>query len=260
MYLTLLKIKLKNITAYKFNNFFNIASYFFSFIIFMFLWNTIFKDTDNVAGYSHRMIITYYAFSIILSRIYLPVEFVNIGNDIRTGELSNFLIKPVSYCMYYMTSFISFVLFNIIFLIILSPFLIIFFGDYINISVQNIYFLILILFINVFLTFFISYFFSLISFWTEQTGGIFSVLFFIYPFFAGTFLPLELFPENIQNIFYKTPLPYLVYYPLTIINGKASQSSILTALQVILIWLFIFWTGSIILYKKGIKKYSGYGI
>src|SRR5688572_27144294 len=117
-YWQIFKISFEQEFAYKVSfimwRFRNVLQIFVAF----FLWDKIFTDPGTVVfGYDRSRILTY-VFAIILVRaLVLSARAIDVSNDIAQGELSNYLVKPISYFKYWFTRDISSKALNISFAI-----------------------------------------------------------------------------------------------------------------------------------------------
>jgi len=77
------------------------------FLVF-FLWDTVFSDPKRVVfGYDREKILTYVFAILIVKAFVLSARAVDVAGDIARGDLTNYLLKPVSYFKYWFTRDIS---------------------------------------------------------------------------------------------------------------------------------------------------------
>ena len=107
------------------------------------------------------------------------------------------------------------------------------------------------------LRFLIQYDFGLLCFWTERASAIEQLWFLCYIFLSGIIAPLEVFPPLVRDIVMFTPFPYMVYFPATILVGKAVN--IWQGIGVMTVWMGLAFVVNRWLWRKGIKQYSGMG-
>ena len=77
------------------------------FLVF-FLWDSIFSDPGRTLfGYDRSKILTY-VFGILIVRAFvLSARAADVAGEIANGDLSNYLLKPVSYFKYWLTRDLS---------------------------------------------------------------------------------------------------------------------------------------------------------
>ncbi|MFV1916944.1 MAG: ABC transporter permease, partial [Patescibacteria group bacterium] len=185
------------------------------FLVF-FLWDTVFFDSGReVFGYDRTKILTY-VFGLLLVRAFvLSARTVEVAGEISSGDLSNYLLKPLSYFRYWLTRDISSKALNltfalaegsILFLILKPPFFL-----------QTNFFLIIgfliALVIAMFIYFVLLFITSSVPFWIPEAGwGVhFLVTVVIIEFLSGALFPLDILPSVIQDFLNLTPFPYLIF-------------------------------------------------
>jgi ABC-2 type transport system permease protein len=107
------------------------------------------------------------------------------------------------------------------------------------------------------LRFLIQYTFAMFAFWTERASAIDNFWMLFQLFLSGLIAPLEVFPENIRNIVLCTPFPYLIDFPASLLIGNPTD--IWRGFSMMLGWTLLFLGLNRILWRAGLKRYSGMG-
>lgn len=107
------------------------------------------------------------------------------------------------------------------------------------------------------LRFIMQYTFAMCAFWTERATAIEQFWYLFYLFLSGMVAPLDLFPEGVQAIVQWTPFPYLIYFPASLLMGRAVD--IVQGFMVMLSWCLFWLIANRWLWRKGLKHYSGMG-
>ncbi len=107
------------------------------------------------------------------------------------------------------------------------------------------------------LRFVIQYTFAMFAFWTERASSLQNFWLLFYLFLSGVIAPLEVFPENIRQIVLLTPFPYLINFPASILVGLPTD--IPRGFLSIIGWFLLFLGLNRIMWRKGLKHYSGMG-
>lgn len=107
------------------------------------------------------------------------------------------------------------------------------------------------------LRFVIQYTYALFAFWSERASALenFWLLFFL--FLSGMIAPLNVFPEPIRTIVLFTPFPYLIDFPASILVGLPVD--IVRGFLSMVGWILIFLGANRLLWRAGLKRYSGMG-
>lgn len=105
--------------------------------------------------------------------------------------------------------------------------------------------------------FVMQYTFALLAFWVERAGAIEQLTYVPYLFLAGMVAPLEMFPPGVRAIAEYTPYPYLLYFPASLLIGR--PVNVAHGFGMLAIWLVIFFVLNRLLWRMGLKHYSGMG-
>lgn len=107
------------------------------------------------------------------------------------------------------------------------------------------------------LRFLIQYTFALFAFWTERASALESFWFLFFLFFSGMIAPLNVFPETVRKIVLFTPFPYLIDFPTSLLVGLPVD--VTRGFLSMVGWILIFLGANRLLWRAGLKRYSGMG-
>jgi len=107
------------------------------------------------------------------------------------------------------------------------------------------------------LRFIIQYTFAMLAFWTERASALENFWLLFYLFLSGLIAPLEVFPEPVRKIVMFTPFPYLVDFPASILVGLPTD--VWQGFFSMVGWTLIFLGANRLLWRAGLKRYSGMG-
>lgn len=227
------------------------------------LWQAIFRQNQQPFGYDFGILMTYLVGSSLLRSLVLSNKSLEAQTEIATGDLSNYLLKPINYFAYWFSRDISDKLLNgifsvleiTLFMVIIKPPLFIQTNP-----VQLISFLLSGL-IAVILYFFLSFIISLSTFWySEARGWPQRFLFYtILEFMSGSLFPLDILPDWAYRFLMALPTSYLIFTPMQIYLGQLTGSELINTLAVSVIWAVIVSGLTYFLWKKGIKHYQAFG-
>lgn len=206
----------------------------------MILFWTLATKTNHNAAWSMRSLNSYYLVLIIAVAMLTSHIEEDVGDiDIKQGELVRYLMKPFSY---YWIKFFEEIPYRIlqgfygIVLFFISTSL---FSDFFQNSLNiNIIFFGL---ISALLAFFISFTFKMIvgytAFWFTDNRAVTEAIFILTIIFAGQVIPLDLFPNKLNEIVILLPFASMIYYPVIIFLGKLTFLEILRAVSIQIFWL-----------------------
>lgn len=205
-----------------------------------FLWDAIFRNNQILFGYSRDKILTYVFLTLILRSIILSVRSIDVGGEISDGRLSNYLLKPVNYHVYWFTRDLADKILNIIFSVFeifilyyllkppiffqTDPLVLIGFGVAIILAIV--------------LNFVLGTITSYTTFWTPgNTWGFWFVYLVIQELLSGLMFPIDILPKVVYKFFMLLPFPYLLYFPANVYLGKITGRDLWQGLIIISLWI-----------------------
>ncbi len=224
------------------------------------LWSSIYatNSAESIKGYTLSQMIEY-QFWILIFELFVRSHFFsrNISEDIRLGRISVFLLYPFGFFNYQLSLFFSDKLIQF-FIGIFSFFVVVTFG-WIDIPSVGILFRagVFIFMVSAF-WFFAQLLVGFMAFWLEETWSINISIRFISAFLSGFIVPLDMYPEIISKILLWTPFPYLIYIPVRILMGESID--VVFSLFILFIWILILFVCIQLVWRKGLKLYTGAGI
>lgn len=233
------------------------------FLVF-FLWDTVFAQPDRVVfGYDRARILTYVFGLLIVRAFVLSARAADVAGEISRGELSNYLLKPMSYFKYYLTCDISSKALNLIFASFETVFLFFILKPpfFFQTNPVNLGLFALSIAIAIFIYFVMLFIISSIPFWIPEAGwGMhFLITVVAVEFLSGALFPLDILPEIIQNFLYLTPFPYLIFFPLQVYLGKIAGFSLIRGIAISGFWAAILYFVMNAVWRRGLKVYQAHG-
>ncbi|NMG20115.1 ABC-2 family transporter protein [Brasilonema bromeliae] len=107
------------------------------------------------------------------------------------------------------------------------------------------------------LRFIMQYSFAMLAFWTERASAVENFWFLFYLFLSGMIAPIEVFPESVRAIVLCTPFPYMVDFPASILVGLPVDLA--RGFLSMVGWILVFLGLNRLLWRRGLKRYSGMG-
>jgi len=229
------------------------------------LWRTVYagKGQGNaLGGYTETQMIFYYMLVAVVDVLTAVNEDDwQIAADIREGNISQFLLKPINYLWYRLCLFFSG---RITFIAMASVPLAVFilcFRHYFVLpaGAMALFAFPISLFLTALLQFFTSYAMAMLAFWLLEISTLIFILFAFEYVASGHLFPLDLLPAWLQHVLMFTPFPYQLYLPIGIYMGKISGADIPLGLMVQLMWVLLAYGFARFMWARGIKKYAAFG-
>lgn len=230
------------------------------FFIFLFVWKSVYgaNQGESIANYTLASVITYYLITSLIYRTDL-IDSIYLGQNIWDGDFTNDLIKPWSVILADIISTLSDVMIS---LIVYAPFFIVMIiatRQYIIFpGIDYLIYFIITLILAFIMNLWINYSLHALTFyWGDQEPNI-GLINYIIAFFAGGFFPLAFLPASLAWFKY-LPFRFLFDVPANIFLQKLSLMQILSSWGQMLIWIVIFYMIFYLLYRNGLKRYTGTG-
>lgn len=228
-----------------------------------FLWFALFIGQDKIFDYTQSVMLTYVIGTAVLRSFVFSSRSVSVGAEIASGDLNNYLVKPLSYLKNWLARDLADKLLNIIFLsleltliiIILKPPLVF------PASFSNLSLFVLTVIMAMMMYFLFSFLISSFTFWYPEHNGwpLRFFIFMIIEFLAGGLFPLDILPPLAFKVFSLLPPAYLIFYPIQIYLGRLDFNQTISTIAIMITWILILYKLSRIVWKKGLKIYGAYG-
>lgn len=233
----------------------------FQLVIIYFLWHSLIPENKSLFGYSQSQMLTYILGTSLMFSITLASRSGEIGGEINSGTLSNYLIRPINYFFYWVAKDIADKAMNISFGVI--ELCILFFLLQPPLFIQTNITLLILTCITILLAACINFFFNVLigflGFWTPEIWAPRFIFYILTTFFAGSLFPLDILPENIFTIFSFLPFTYMLYFPLKVYLGQLAYPAIFQGLLICLFWTIAMYFITRFVWNKGLKTYTAQG-
>lgn len=230
-------------------------------LTFYFLWLAVLPENTVLFGYNQSQILTYILGGSILSSFIMATRSQDIATEINEGNLSNFLLRPMSFLKYYFVRDLSDKAMNIMFSIVELAMLIIVLRPplLIQTDLNILFFTLLATSIGIILFFFFSVMLGFIGFWSNETWGPRFIFYQLLNFFAGVLFPLDILPKAIFRVFEYLPFTYMLYFPMKVYLGQLSIEQIIKGIVVSIVWTAIIYKLTQFVWMKGLRMYTAQG-
>jgi viologen exporter family transport system permease protein len=258
-------IGLQNNLTYRFNYLTRTLFSFIPLFAMLSLWRTIYAGKGgghSLSGYTQAEIVFYYIMVAVVDVLTAVNEDDwQIASDIREGNISQFLLKPVDYLWYRLSLFFSGRTTYIAVASLPLALFILLFHKYFVLpasTVALVMFLVSLL-LTALLQFFISYTMAMLAFWLLEISTFIFILFAFEYVASGHLFPLSMLPPALEHLLYFTPFPSMLYVPITIYIGKITGAQLVLGVLMQMGWVLIAYGLARFTWRRGIKKYAAFG-
>src|SRR3569833_1428653 len=267
-YRHVLNIGIQNSLTYRFNFLARSLFGLIPLLAMVYVWRTIYqgnaatKGSTMVGAYTYAEMVSYYLLTTIVDALTAVNEDDwQIAADIKDGNISQYLLKPIDYLWYRFCLFLSG---RVTYMAVAV------FPVAIFIACRHNYFVLphdvvafaLILFsviLTAMLQFFMSYTMAMLAFWVLEVSTFIFILFAFEYLASGHLFPLDILPAWLERVLYFTPFPYQLYFPISIYMGKTSGNELARGLVIQFAWVCAMYLLARFAWKRGIKKYEAVG-
>lgn len=262
-YWHVIKIAIQNTLVYRVNFLFRIVFGFIPLVALISLWRTIYSGQGGeVANYSlHQMISYYLVVTIVDALTAVNEDDWQIAADIRDGNISQFLLKPISYLAYRLCIFGAGRLIYTVVAFIPVTLLIVSLRDYFlwPATWGTFGWFLVSLVMTALLQFLLSYSLALISFWLLEVSTIIFIVFAFEYIAGGHLFPIDILPPALAKVLLLTPFPYQLFFPVSIYIGKVSGLALYQGLFIQAAWVLAAFLLARLMWFRGIRRYSAVG-
>ena len=231
----------------------------------LFLWRTIYEGKGagaTVSTYTLAQMISYYLLVTVVDALTAVNEDDwQIAADIKDGNISQFLLKPVDYLWFRFSLFVSgrvtYLAVAFIPILLFILFLRQYFVFPADWATLGLFFVSLAM--TAMLQFFLSYMMAMLAFWVLEVSTFIFILYAFEYIASGHLFPLDILPPALEQALYLTPFPYQLAVPVGIYMGKISGGELVTRLVMQAGWVVLAYLLARFAWHRGIRKYAAVG-
>ncbi len=109
------------------------------------------------------------------------------------------------------------------------------------------------------IAFFVKVLLGISSLWITEYGGLLNVSNIIHLILAGFVIPLHFLPAPLFSFAGFLPFASMIYYPVLILQGQLLINEALFQVVVQVVWVLVLMTVYRLVWKRGIRKFTGVG-
>src|ERR1051326_7651268 len=184
-----------------------------------------------------------------------------IAADIKDGNISQFLIKPIDYLTYRLCLFgAGRLIYTAVSVLPVALFILVqrrYFVAPVNGGALGWFVFSVVL--TGLLQFFISYSLALLAFWLLEVSTLIFIVFAFEYIAGGHLFPLDILPPAVTQALNFTPFPYQLFFPVSIYVGKTTGTSLYQGLIIQSLWVVAAYLVARFVWRRGIRKYAAVG-
>ncbi len=262
-YWHVINIGIQNTLVYRVNFLFRAVFGLIPLIAIISLWRAVYAGKGaDVAGYNLSQMISYYLVVTIVDALTAVAEDDwQIAGDIKDGNISQFMLKPIDYLTYRLCLFGAGRLIYTAVAFIPVTLFIWFQRQYFVLPAQFetwIWFAVSLVLTGL-LQFLLSFTMALLAFWMTEISTIIFILYAFEYLAGGHLFPLDILPPYLSKLLFFTPFPYQLFFPVSIYVGKVTGSELYQGLAIQACWVLGAYGLARVVWMRGVRKYSAVG-
>ena len=256
LFIKFVSVSFQKQVTYRFDCFVGIVNGFLYVFIFTSLWKALYSQFDTTMhnGYTLTAIVTY-AVLVMAVRISFTMDDSIIYRKVMDGSIAMELVRPTSFFFMNLAENVGHSLFHMMArtvpIVIISIFL---FDIYIPFEVQRFLIFMVSCIAGYILVSMMNFIAGLLAFWFIEIFPFLLFKYAFYTFFSGGIVPIDFFPEFLKPLVNLLPFQYMLYYPTTILIGRASLAEAQSIIAAQLIWIVIMGVICSLMWGAGKKK------
>jgi ABC-2 type transport system permease protein len=264
-YWHVLNVGVQNNLTYRFNFLARAVFGLIPLIAMLYVWRTIYAGNGagtTVGTYSLAQMISYYLLITVVDALTAVNEDDwQIAADIKDGNISQFLLKPIDYLWYRLCLFLSGRVTYLAVAVTPLTIFILCLHQYFVLPASWAVFAAFLLstVLTALLQFFMSYAMAMLAFWVLEVSTFIFILFAFEYIASGHLFPLDILPRGLERALFFTPFPYQLYFPVSIYMGKTAGLDIVRGLLAQTFWVLAAYGAARFAWRRGIKHYSAVG-
>jgi ABC-2 type transport system permease protein len=228
----------------------------------VFVWQAVCGPGGTVSDYSISAVVFYFVGVLLVDNLASPTEDEwRIAAEIREGQISSLLTKPLNHLAYRLTLFVAYrLLYSLLTLPVLGAVLWFLRADlswptdattwlFFGLSVCG----------SALIQFFIAYSLAMLAFWILEVSTLIFILYSFEYFLSGHVFPLDLLSPGIRGLVIWTPFPYELFFPVQILLERLDSKMLQHGFAIQWLWVCITAATARFLWTRGVKRYQAAG-
>jgi ABC-2 type transport system permease protein len=227
-------------------------------LVYLFIWSAA-AGEKTISGLTQDTLTAYYLILILVNQLTYATTNWTVGDNIRYGQISRWLVQPMSPLYHALSSEIAG---KVVFMAFSLPFtglLAIVIHPELNISWAHFLLFIPGLLFAWFLRFFWGYWLALLAFWATRADSLLALQDSLIFLIGGHLAPITLLPGWLQSPAKILPFRYMSSFPVEILTGQLSRREIVLGFTIQLFWSLISWLLYRLVWRRGVRHYEAVG-
>ena len=248
---------------YRINVLFSIAGAIAPVVIQTALWIALYSHDANetMFGFTFAQMVSYTVIAQLVSRLVRTGFEYDLDNDIRTGSLDRYLVKPVGYFGFRLFSFLGDKLVQSLVMGLLIAVAVAFLAIIIGfpLSAASMLLFIAAMLIAFTLNFLLFWCVGLAGFWLTEIGFLFEAVRIVIIALSGGIFPLAVFGPSAGRVLSFLPFRFTIQFPTELLCGRIPSASVAPSFALAAFWILFLAALSQLVWRRGIRRFAAVG-
>lgn len=229
-------------------------------LVMLAVWLAVIDEAGPLTGWTRGDFIAYYVAAAVVNQLTFAWTIWEWDDDIRTGDLSTKLLKPIDPLHHYVSEQLGWKLFMLVTIVPLVA-LVAWLSPALNFNLTPARAALAALGAGagLALNIVMASAFGMIAFWSTQSANVFSLWWGVGQFTSGWIAPLAMFPPAVRQVAYWLPFRSLLGFTTEIIVGRLSPAETAFGFAVTGGWILLFLVIYRALWRLGLRRYEAVG-
>jgi len=227
-------------------------------LVYLFIWSAA-AQGGEIGGLTQDTLAGYYLVLILVNQLTYATTNWTVGDNIRMGQISRWLLQPMSPLYQALSSEIAGKVVFMLFSIPITGLLSLVIQPKFNLSWEQGLLFIPSLLAAWGLRFFWGYWLALLAFWAARADSLLALQDTLIFLLGGHLAPIQLLPAWMQTLAYILPFRYMSAFPVEILTGQLTRRGMLWGFAAQIGWAITAWLLYRLVWRRGIRRYEAIG-
>jgi len=227
-------------------------------LIYLFVWSTA-AGGETIGGLSSGEFVAYYLILVVVNQLTYSQTNWTVGDEIRYGNLSTWLLRPMSPIFHALSTEIAGKVVYMTFTVPAALLLALILKPEAEITPQNGLLFLPALAMAWALRFFWGYWLALLAFWATRADALLALQDALIFLLGGQVAPTRLLPPAIQALSTVLPFRYMAAFPVEVLTGQLARAEIATGLIFQAGWMVVAVGLYLVMWRGGVRRYAAVG-
>ncbi len=259
--IALLKIYIADSLAYRASAFIWMLTDVVHCLVMPLVWLSAYNGREAIGGYNPGEMVTYYVAMAFVSNFVISHLMWDLAWEIKEGVLSQWLLRPMPIVWMLFARNLSWRALRMVLFVPVAGLALLYYSSFTTLSGLNLGWAFwLSVLLGHLVSFWVAYALACLAFWLQEVQSVFSVYYAPMLLLSGWVAPIGLMPGWLQALAVVMPFRYTTAVPVEIAVGKLTGEAMLFQMGIQLLWIGVASVLATILWRLGIRQYSGVGM